>query len=44
MKGVTGMHAIERISYSDVAPARVIDFEELPGTRQQYSPDEPPAP
>jgi iron uptake system component EfeO len=31
-KGVTGMHAIERILYSDVTPQRVITFEEaLPG-------------
>jgi len=31
-KGVTGMHAIERILYSDVIPARVVTFEAtLPG-------------
>jgi iron uptake system component EfeO len=31
-KGVTGMHAIERILYSDVTPQRVITFEAtLPG-------------
>ncbi len=30
--GVTGMHAIERILYSDVTPARVVTFEaSLPG-------------
>lgn len=34
-KGVTGMHAVERILFSDVTPQRVIDFEKtLPG----YSP------
>jgi iron uptake system component EfeO len=31
-KGVTGMHAIERIVYADVTPARVVEFEaSLPG-------------
>jgi iron uptake system component EfeO len=31
-KGVTGMHAIERILYSSVTPRRVVDFEaSLPG-------------
>jgi len=31
-QGVTGMHAIERILYSDSIPARVVDFEDkLPG-------------
>lgn len=30
--GVTGMHAVERILFSDVTPARVVGFEEtLPG-------------
>jgi len=31
-EGVTGMHAVERILYSDVTPQRVVTFEEtLPG-------------
>jgi iron uptake system component EfeO len=31
-QGVTGLHAVERILYSDVTPERVIDFERaLPG-------------
>ena len=31
-QGVTGLHAVERILYSDVTPQRVIDFEHaLPG-------------
>ena len=31
-QGVTGMHAIERILFSDTTPARVVDFEKaLPG-------------
>jgi iron uptake system component EfeO len=31
-QGVTGMHAIERILWSDAAPGRVVDFEKtLPG-------------
>jgi len=39
-KGVTGMHAVERIVYSDVIPQHVIDFESsLPG----YSPAAFPA-
>lgn len=33
-QGVTGMHAVERILYSDVSPARVVQFESvLPGSR-----------
>jgi len=45
-KGVTGMHAVERILYSDVTPQRVIDFEKVipgyvkagfPGTEQEAS-------
>ncbi|MFT3768528.1 MAG: imelysin family protein [Minicystis sp.] len=31
-KGVTGMHAVERVVYADVTPARVVAFEKsLPG-------------
>lgn len=33
-EGVTGMHAVERILYADVTPARVVQYEStLPGNR-----------
>jgi iron uptake system component EfeO len=38
-KGVTGLHGIERILYSDVTPQRIIDFEKvLPGYKASAFP------